>query len=323
MQRKPNNVSIYACGGAGINIVGSLEVVASDAIASASSYAIDTSLSNLAGSKFDTDHTFLVEGDGIDGSGQERAENHPIITRNTPAMLQRFKPGVFNILVHSGGGGSGSIIAGSIANELLKANEQFVVIVIGSKNTLKELSNTEKTLKSYDNLARTHSRPIAVCYLENSADAGRLTINGAAHASLHALLMLFSGLNRELDTADLRNWIKNAGASEIFALHFCPTLEAYQQAGNVISVATLARDDHNPALVPAPAYQTVGLVNSDAGRQAVTTPLHFTLSSNLIESAARSLRSQGADDAKRLGAIAKRDSLITGSDHVTDNGLVL
>ncbi len=316
-----NNVSIFACGGCGINIVGTLPDSTSDAKAIATCYAIDTSKSNLHDSKFSSDNLYLFE--GIDGSGKVRSENHEVIAKNTLQILQKFQPGAFNIVVHSGGGGSGNVIAGSLVSELARQGEQVVVIMIGSTNSQIEVENTHKTLKSYEVIAQRAGCPIIVHYLENGVNASRKTIDGGAHAAIQALLMLFSGLNAEMDSADLRNWVAHAGAKEVFSLQFCPTTEAYARAGTVISVATLAREDHNVALDPSPAYQTVGYVVNKDAVEAIVDPLHFTLSGNLIDTCAKLLNSMKQANDKRFKSAIRRDSLTEKGDKVTDYGIVL
>jgi hypothetical protein len=320
MEHIPNDVTIYACGGAGINIVGGMPKP-TPGMANALAYAIDTSKSNLRDSKFSVDHTYLFE--GIDGSGKVRAENHSLIAKTTKAILQKFKPNVFNIVVSSGGGGSGGVIAGSIINELLEENLPVISIVIGSTNSQQEVDNTLKTLKTLDNHAHKHNQAVVVHYLENSVDASRKHIDGGAHAAIHALLSLFSGLNAELDTADLRNWIKKAGTPEVFSLQFCPTAASYAKAGTVISVATLARPDHNVALDPSPAYQTVGYITETESAQSLQEPLHFTLAGDLIDTVAKNLDRKKAENEKRLRSAVQRDRLVKDDDKSSDNGVVL
>jgi hypothetical protein len=321
MEHTPNNVTVFACGGAGINIVGSLPALKSSALATAKTYAVDTSKSNLRESKFPSENVYLFE--GVDGSGKVRAENHTLISKTTKQILQKFKPSPFNIVVSSGGGGSGAVIAGSIVAELLAENTPVIVILIGSTNSLKEIENTEKSFKTFDNLAHTNDCPVIMHYLENSADAPRSKIDGGAHAAIQALLMLFSGLNAEMDTADLRNWVKHAGAAEVFSLQFCPSADAYAKAGTVISVATLATVDQATGLEPSPAYQTVGYMVSRDGAEALPEPLHFTLSGNLIDTCAKNLNNKRVETTKRLNSGPKRDRLVNGNDNVGDNGVVL
>lgn len=321
MELNPNNVTIYGCGGAGINIVGTLPMGSSPAMAKADCYAIDTSKSNLRESKFSADHIYLFE--GVDGSGKVRAENHSLIAKTTRQILQKFKPGTFNIVIASGGGGSGGVIAGSIINQLMEDGIPVVAIMIGSTNSQQEVDNTLKSLKTYDNLARQHNQPVVVHYLENSKDASRPHIDSGAYAAIHGLLTLFSGLNAELDTADLRNWVKHAGASEVFSLQFCPNPAAYAKAGTVISVATLARPDHNTALDPSPAYQTVGFVVDKEYGQQLTEPLHFTLAGDFVDQTFKRLSGKRSENEKRLASKVARDRLSSDHDNVGDNGVVL
>ena len=321
MENMRKQVAIYSCGGCGINIVGSLPAYKSKGQADAQAYAIDTSRSNLHNSAFSADNVYLFE--GVDGSGQERAENHALIERTTLQILQKFPPGDFNIVVHSGGGGSGSVIAYNVVKALIEQDRPVVIICVGSTNSQKEVSNTQNTLASYDRLAVRLDKPIVVHYLENSASASRKAIDGGAQSAIQALLMLFSGLNAELDSADIRSWIRNAGAPEVFSLQFCPTTESYARAGTVISVATLARMDQNVGLSPAPAYQAVGYATAEDVIESLTEPLHFVLSGNLIDSSAKALATARQENEKRLKSAVKRDRLPPAGGDQTESGLIL
>lgn len=317
-----NNVSIYACGGCGINIVGSLpDVAAAAGVAKASLYAIDTSRSNLRSSGFNQDNTYLFE--GTNGSGKVRGENLSVIVKNAKQILQQFKPGDFNIVVHSGGGGSGGPIGAILVSEMLAEGIPVVAIVVGSTDSHAEVENTIKTLQTYDGLARDVEYPMVVHYLENGGAEGaaRKTIDSGAHSAIHALLMLFSGQNDEMDTADVRNWIKRAGAAEVFALQFCPTQEAYDKAGTVLSVATLATRDHNTSLRPSPAYQAVGYVVDDVVAAGLKQALHYALSGNLVDDCVKALKKRHSENEKRLASVVRRDDL--GGCAYRVNGIVI
>jgi cell division GTPase FtsZ len=182
MELQPNNVTIYASGGAGINIVGSLPQAGDQGLAKAMCYAIDTSKSNLRDSKFSADNLYLFP--DVDGSGKVRAENHVLIAKNTKSILQKFKPSAFNIVVSSGGGGSGGVIAGSIVSELMSEDIPVISIVIGSTNSQIEVDNTIKTLKTYDAIAKKYGAPVVVHLLENSLQSSRKMIDAGAHSAI-------------------------------------------------------------------------------------------------------------------------------------------
>lgn len=105
-----NVVNIYGVGGSGVNCVSALEPARGKEVTGFAKYNlcyIDTSKSNMIRKKLNTEDIFLFE--DMDGSGKIRKENHKAIAANTKAVLQKFKPTEFNIVVHSGGGGKQAI----------------------------------------------------------------------------------------------------------------------------------------------------------------------------------------------------------------------
>ena len=318
-----NKVSIYGVGGLGINILKALPEELSIGYAEIVPYYIDTSDSNMRNAKTTPENTYLFT--GIDGSGKARSENHEVIAKNTLAILQQCKPEAFSIVIHSASGGSGSVISAGLVSELKKRGEQVVVIMVGSTSCQDEIDNNIKALKTYDLLAVRNKSPITVHYLENSATISRKTIDQNASMAVLALLALFSGDNDELDTADLRNWLKHTKlGNELVSLQFCYSEEGYRDAGTVISVATLARHGSATDLFPLPAYQAVGFLTEHADVDFIEDkPLHFTISSDLITMASKALNTKLKEADTYLSSTIARESLVSKDDTVTDNGIVI
>lgn len=328
MSSNTPNIAIYAAGGCGVNIVKVLEQQAKlddkDSLDQLTSwfetYYIDTSVSNMRTSSIDRDRVYLFE--NVDGSGGERAENHPEILKLTPTILQKFKPKKFNIIVSSAGGGSGAVINGCLTSELLKRKENVISIVVGSVDSLKQIDNTIKTLKSFDGIANARNRPAVVYYLENEYGKARKDTDTQATSALCALITLLSGYNDELDSADLRKWLDHPSLrNELVTLHFAASDEAYKKLTDVGTVATLAKPEDNTTLDPVPPYQAVGFFPS--GQSAVVSPLHFVITKNSISSITRRLEQLRATVNELLLSSARRESLISDDDAVDDSGMVI
>lgn len=322
------NVCVYAAGGCGVNIVkqfGAARALAESAPKAGGFHSwfetvyIDTSNSNMRTASLDQEKVFLF--DGIDGSGGERAENHAIISQSIPAILQRFKPHTFNIVVNSASGGSGAIIGGAITAELMKRGENVISIVVGSTDSLKQIDNTIKALKSFDGIAGKVGRPAVVHYLENSNETPRGATDTSAIAALGVLIALFSGQNDELDTADLRNWLTHSSMRpELVTLSFVQSLEGYQACGNVGTVATLALPTSNSSLTPVPAYHTVGFITDEEVAKSIATPLHYVISKNRIEPISKRLADKRKEVDDHLKSAVARKSLISDTDTIADDG---
>lgn len=289
-QRELGRVRLYSCGGAGINIGSKvadmlLKQVDQNVFADLDTVYIDTSESNLHPG-IDQNKLYLVE--GKDGSGGDRAENYHDIEPRTREIINKFKPADLNIVLSSGGGGTGAILAACIGNELLAANALTIFICVGDDATKKWTSNTLKTLQSYENAALTQQKPIALYYLQNGPDMSRQSVDTRIQDLVAALLVLFSRRNRELDSKDLYNWVNYQNVTS-----YKPGLTALSlftnkidtdlsKIGNLISIATLVSDGLDPTLAKRPEVQTVGYVEGTLGGKTLSAPYHYVLSDGVF-----------------------------------------
>ncbi len=330
--KSKNIVTVYGCGGAGINIGSSFPELKSEGFADVKVAYVDTSRSNLIAKNIAEDSLFLFE--GIDGSGKVRAQNYEDISKNTLAILQRFKPTDLNVVVHSASGGSGSVIGPSLVSELKNKGENVVVILVGSTDTRIEIENTIKTLKSYEAIAAKRGSPVVVHYLENSSTTSRQQVNRAASYAVSMLAVLYSGLNEELDSADLKNWLEylrfTGGQPQLSSLNFSIGDVRLAEVGTIASVATLATPEMNTRLSETPAYQTVGYVPEsyrvgakDSLQVIKDSPIHFLISADFITGAVQALTSSLKQVDERYASQVARSSILGKGDDQTDTGLVL
>jgi hypothetical protein len=204
-----HSISIYACGGLGANIVSKLENLYGKeevGYAKVTPYYIDTSASNLT-SGIDTSRVFLF--DDRDGSGKKKDTNYDVLSGAYKAILAKFKPSEqLNIVVHSGGGGTGPVAGNLIVSELLSKKLPVVVFMVGSTDSLKEAENTLGTLQSYERISRTQGIPINVLYSENNRNGKtRKDVDTAILQAITITTIVASGDNKGLDTADVRNFL--------------------------------------------------------------------------------------------------------------------
>ena len=171
---------------------------------------MDTSRANLR-PDINPLNFYLVNRPGAtEGSGQERSENFEPISGRVGNILQKFKPVDLNIVLSTGGGGSGAVIAASIVSELLAHDCSTIAICVGDDSTRKFALNTLKTLKSYERIAaETRQLPINLVYVQNSKDMTRAAIDKRIQHVVAALCMLYSARNRELDAKDLEHELKS------------------------------------------------------------------------------------------------------------------
>ena len=316
-----NTVSILAVGGCGINLLKKLETT--DEMANITRCFIDTSMSNLRNAKVDESEIFIF--DGLDGSGKARTENHEVIGKQAKHILAKFPPAKFNILISSASGGSGGVLANTLASYIQSEDHSVVVILVGSTASEIEIQNTMKTLMSYDAIAHRNKAPIVMHYLENSKESPRAVIDDAAVAAIKALLVLFSGQNDELDTADLRHWLDHKDLNkELVSLHFCMSEAGYCEAGAVVTVATLAHHGQDTLLKPIPSYQAVGFVTrSEEDSFVGDSPLHYAISSDLVGVTHKRLSTTLKEVKDQLATAVNREKLYSKDTEITEHGLIL
>jgi cell division GTPase FtsZ len=169
LNRDQKTVRIYACGGCGTNIASTLESYrgSSDPAAAVLSISyFDTSDSNL---KHHIPKEAVYSIPGKDGSGGLRSENAGEIVTRVKEALQKHQPADFNIVIHSGSGGSGSVWGPVITGELLERDAPTVVIIVGSSSVREAAKNSLNTIKSYAAQIEKHNKPIVASYFENRA----------------------------------------------------------------------------------------------------------------------------------------------------------
>ena len=331
---KPKNVvTVYGCGGMGVNLVSDL--LAGDGelgFAITKTCFIDTSKANLQNKDVNEEDVYLFQ--GKDGAGKERKAVYEDVVKHAPSILQKFKPTALNIMVHSGGGGSGSVIGPVLAGELLARGEQVILVMVGSTDTRTEILNTINTLKSIESIADKRGKPLVVHYLENSAKFNRTEVNKMARSAISLLCGLYSGQHEELDSADLKNWLDflrfQGGKPQLSSLNFSTGSKELSTTGTIASVATLATPDMSTRLEPTPAYQTVGFVpeiwrtGMSGSLQMITAdPIHFVISTDFITGTEHRLKGVLKDVDSDYASRVARSTIIEKGDEVTESGLVL
>jgi hypothetical protein len=303
-------IRLYCCGGAAINIVSQLNKIRinPDMLASFEPVQIDTAVSNLG------DHTIGMETyllPKTKGSGKDRTENLALAREHTKPILKAHPPLDLNIVLSTGAGGSGSVLAPSIVSELLAAGQQTIVLLIGVTASRREINNTRGTIKNYQEIAAARNAPVVMSYLQNSSNMPREKVNAHMLSTISYLGLLFSNRNSELDPMDLRNWlfftkqgITSGLKPQLFSLNILLRDEKDAQAdmvfendlhnlGNVLSLATLARQGVHTDLPDGylPEYQAVGFVPNLAGSTAFEgTSVNYLITDGLVPTIIAELR---------------------------------
>lgn len=321
-----SRLSLYGCGGAGINLVANFlkhNGKKEAGFADIQTFFLDTSSSNLI-SKEPEDHVYII--DGVDGSGKKRDSNYRIIAERSNEMLHRFKPGDINIVIHSASGGSGSVIGPTLVSELLDRDVPTIIIMVGSSDSRIETHNTVNTLKSYEVISQKRETPVIAVYYENSPDSPRGEVDQRIKTTIILLAAIFSGDNRELDSADLHNFLAYQKVTsfkpKLSYLDFFSKQIELQRDQTVVSLVTLT-DENTTSAVDIPVeYQAVGFINDHAKTSVdVALPIHVAIISGFFHDVIERLskRLNTFDEARRAHV---DKSILTKDVDATPEGLV-
>jgi hypothetical protein len=315
-----NKIKLYACGGAGLNVAA--HFTTKNPKRDIEPVFIDTSRSNIT-KGIPEDNLYLIE--GLDGSGKVRAENHVQIGECILDILKNHSAGDLNVVLSSGSGGSGSVIAPSLVSELLSRDVPTVVIIIGGTDSRIELENTIRTLKSYESIAQMRKTPVVALYFENTETKSRKAVDADVHRAIDVLATLFSGNISELDSSDLRNWLRYTKVTSYDAhltnLEFFIDKVNLTKPHSVITVATLTDGETSSSTGCAVEYQCVGMV--DPKSVDFKLPMHSVIMTGVFDEIHKALdqKLKALDESRNARIV--RSNILSDKDRPTSSGLVL
>lgn len=236
-----NTVSIYGCGGTGINIVSQLMKKNLTGLADVKAHFVDTSRSNfgsIAGNTFRDEDCYIIPG-ATDGSGKERSTNYAPIARAIPDVLVSHPAGDLNILVFSGGGGSGSVIGPKLAEELLRQKKPTVFFVVGSAENSQTTRNTMDTWQTLNGIAKKNEATAVVFYEDNGAVAQDHNVDTQMVLGLLSILDLYSGDHDRLDSSDVHRFFNVKNGPGVALLDITPDYDHAKSLPYPLAVASL------------------------------------------------------------------------------------
>ncbi len=320
-------MKIFASGGAGFNIASRFLKNAGKSnhgFADIECVFIDTSKSNM-NPNIPQSQIYMIE--GKDGAGKFRKGIYQAVKEACPDILLQHKPADVNIILSSGGGGSGSVIGPVLTSELLDRGEIVIVLTIGSTSSQIETKNTLDTLRSYETIAQTRDMPVVMAYRENSPEASRGQNDSEIEAVIMYLAAIFSGNNRELDMSDLRNFVNYSKLTnykpQLSYLEICSGNKLLLQKGQaLISLVTLADENTSSEINMQTQYQAVGYI-PEAAKDVLggQMPIHAAIITGYFNSQVERLESKmrGYDEVRKT---VNEKSIVDKNTASTDDGLV-
>lgn len=209
-------LKIYTCGGAGIDISRHIDIPDVQGFADYDIVHVDTSVANFKATD-DAKAQFVVP--GVHGTGKDPEEGFKAFLPVMDSFLKEHKPGIFNIVLCSVAGGSGSGIGTALTTELLSRGHPTIIIVIGSIIDQTQTRNTQRMIANLDSryLLKRAGRSIVMAYFENhnGTDGQQLGHRGTEQqvdsmivSFIKRIALLVSEHNHRLDRADILNFIQ-------------------------------------------------------------------------------------------------------------------
>lgn len=257
-------IRIYGCGGAGVNQLAALlkEIKKHDGLAEIEPVFVDSSLSNSAA---DPECTYIVP--NMDGAGKERNEMLKPARREAPNILVKHPANEINIMICSGGGATGAIVATALAERIWAEGGTVVFFVTGSVESKKTSENSLKNFVTLNQVGTNASRCPVVVFESNGDNSRRSKVDNNIVLGIMALLDLYSGNHEELDSADVAMWLRPEKSAKItpqlVLLDIYLSREEAAEREYPISVAILhSKEDKDNGAIPAD-YVTEGYRRTD------------------------------------------------------------
>ena len=323
-------ITCYCTGGTGASIAQTIAEAGKrydmQGVGEISVVIIDTSESNLLrGTK--PENVYLLK--GIDGSGKRRVENHIAITQASLDILEKHQPGDLSIVIGSLSGGSGSVISPTLLKALLDQGKVAVAIGVTSQDSVIEINNSVKTLKSYEAIAAQTGHPVVLFTQMNTDSSEHEKVNTAIASAIFMLATLASRQNTGLDTADLYNWLNYHRVStapvKMVSLELVTGVDfELPEHAQPITTATLAHKGVSTRTSWVSDYQCVGYVPPTAESNiSLDKPLHFVVCDGMVGELYKELDKQLQAHERRQRARTYATSVLGTNDTPTAGGLVL
>lgn len=320
-------VRIFACGGCGVNIASALEEFRDQqeiGMAEVDIIYVDTSRSNLK-QNLPQEKIYLL--DGADGSGKERKHNSAAILKHAKEILQLHKPGYLNIVLSSASGGSGSVLAPVLANEMLAADNLVIGITIGVSDTGVEIKNTLDTLRSYEGVSAAQNKPVMMAYFENNRKTMPSAVDADVHRLLTAICVLFSRENTGLDTRDMYNFLNfervTSYPAHMASLSLAEGVLSEESGEGVIAIASAVISNDDRGIEFAPPYGCYGILPAKTSPTLTNLPpIHLVAKAFSFNEQAHRLNAM-LDEMKREAEARTASSALTTNSGGTGGFLVL
>lgn len=325
MATEKHGITVYCCGGGGINIGSAFEDYrhhTEPGMATISNVYVDTSRSNLK-PNFKEENIYILP--EVDGSGGERRFNSKAIMEHAKEIVQRHKPGFASVVLSSAAGGSGAVMAAIIAKTLLDMDELVIGITVGSQGSGVEIKNTLDTLKTYEGVVEAAQKTLPIAYFENNKDTPPTEVDSDISQLLVNIAVLFSRKNEGLDSRDLYNFLHfdrltdykpHAAGLETYA----GRLSEEDCKDTIAVVSAISTKDNNGIDFVVP-YSKSGILPEMDQSVKEGAPIHLVIKAYPFNAIARRLK-EVLEEMKRVAESRTVKSEVLSGDEALTGGFL-
>lgn len=294
----PMSFQVYACGGTGAAAAARIAASISSCKNGENILVADTSDSNISKDQFPNVFILPKLHSEYDGSGKLRAKNAEQIKKHVPTLLDQYPPKQYNIVISSGGGGSGSVFAPHIAQAIKEAGKICFIIITNNTGSLKTMENTVNTHKSYMNMNKGRCVPM---FVVDNYDVSKADL--IVDFIVSALDTLVNMNNYGLDGSDIynfMNWDKVTDQSAGPAIITVVKDTIPQEIKGVITTITLASTMKEPSFDFVPEYSAFGVYDSSLSNREGIPDTHFVISKVEYAAMFESIKNNLEKEKKRI-----------------------
>jgi len=279
-------LNFIVCGGAGINIAKLLKTSSpSDRVKNASYVALDASGNNRLPEELGIPLERVPASGNpqqlAQGSGKVKSTNYAEAQPFVERVMNKYTPGVFNVVVCSGAGGSGSMLATLVVRWLKQNGHSVVLAIITDHTTQVEMENSIRTVQSMAIQAQPNYLNSTIGYMEfrNIPEKTRGQIDKEVINKISLFSLFASQDNDEQDISDLANILncsKFYGVPPVLShISFYDDPTKYKAATPVATVSLFDNKDNISATFPGAVVRSTGVFAKNTVLPGEITQLHM------------------------------------------------
>lgn len=310
-------VRFYWCGGTGLN--NGVQFNPKDT----RNVFVDTGRGNLV-DDIPSNQLFITEKTA--GAGGDRKYIYPLVKGQIATILDRFEPADFNVVIHSGSGGSGSVLGPLIHGKIKEAGKSVIsVVVIDTDDNNKAIQNVQDTNKSYEGIGASLGLPPIIFPVYNKAGVSFNEINNEVIYAVESLAILGSQQNHRIDLKDVLNWSNYSSQSGTQPCLSALYIEARRADANTIKepLAVISLYENPADEIPFGAAYSRKAGFSEKGVLGKTQQLHFVINTVGIDELVHLMDEAKVAVTRKLSQYHGRRSHVDVDDDLQPDGMVV